>query len=203
MFIIFTIFWLVCLVALIIGLISPKTVIKWGTKKTRGQAALIYGISMVIFFILAGVTASPTEEQPEPPEVTSSPPVEQKEEPAPPEIEEKKVAPTKEEKPKAEPKEGWYKVISWKGVSTKKTEPFEIKGKQWRIKWSFTATDPQWGVIAIAVYSPDPELKYFAESVTHRGDSHSDVSYFYKQGTFYLDVECANGKWSIVVEELK
>lgn len=196
----FLLFW-VCLVALIIGLISPKTVLKWGTKKTRGQVALIYGIGMVIFFILGGVTASPAEEQPEPPEVTSSPPVEQKEEPASPETEEKKVAPAKEEKPKAEPKEGWYKVISWKGVSTKKTEPFNITGKRWRIKWSFTASDPQFGTLFIYVNRPGSEAP--EDMIMHTKGSASDVSYFYKKGTFYLEIDCANGKWSIVVEELK
>ncbi|MCP4049962.1 MAG: hypothetical protein GY730_04570, partial [bacterium] len=54
---------LLSFLGLIIGLLSPKIVILWGIKKTRGQVFLIYGISLVVFFILFGITSSPTTEQ--------------------------------------------------------------------------------------------------------------------------------------------
>lgn len=60
---IFSCLWFLSLLGLIIGLINPKLVIWWGEKKTRGRATLIYGLAMISFFILTGITAPPTEEK--------------------------------------------------------------------------------------------------------------------------------------------
>lgn len=40
-----------CLLLLLIGLINPKLVIRWGQKRTRSRVFLIYGLSMIICFI--------------------------------------------------------------------------------------------------------------------------------------------------------
>lgn len=52
----FVLLFLISLVALLIGLINPKIVVKWGNKRTRAKVFLYYGLSMVIFFILFGIT---------------------------------------------------------------------------------------------------------------------------------------------------
>jgi hypothetical protein len=44
----------VSLIGLLIGLISPKTVIRWGNQKNRKQVLIVYGITMVISFLLIG-----------------------------------------------------------------------------------------------------------------------------------------------------
>lgn len=44
---------------LIIGLIKPSLVIRWGNKKTRGRVLLIFGITFFILTILYGVFVSP------------------------------------------------------------------------------------------------------------------------------------------------
>ena len=62
---------------LIIRLISPKLVIRWGSKKTRDRVFLAYGLTIVIFLIIVifleitlNVTTSPTEQEKEKPTVT-------------------------------------------------------------------------------------------------------------------------------------
>ena len=48
----FLILSVLCILALIVGLIMPRAVIRWGKKRTRGRVFLIYGLSTIIFFIL-------------------------------------------------------------------------------------------------------------------------------------------------------
>ncbi|NQS90560.1 hypothetical protein HQ584_12320 [Patescibacteria group bacterium] len=73
----FGILFFLSLIGLIIGLISPKLVIRWGSKRTRGRVFLTYGLAMVVFLILVGVTAPPTEQEKERPAVAPTPTVEQ------------------------------------------------------------------------------------------------------------------------------
>jgi uncharacterized membrane protein len=51
--------FLVAILALIVGLISPKLVIHWSAKekRTRGRVALIYGTAIVVLFIAFGITS--------------------------------------------------------------------------------------------------------------------------------------------------
>jgi len=59
------------LIGLIIGLIKPDKVIRWGEKKTRKQVALIYGTAIIIFFILFAIAISSPEKRGEiKPEIT-------------------------------------------------------------------------------------------------------------------------------------
>lgn len=61
----FLILFLLSFVGLIVGLISPSSVIRWGNKRTRGRVFLTYGLAMVVFFILFGVTTPPVEKEKE------------------------------------------------------------------------------------------------------------------------------------------
>ena len=49
----------VAIIALIVGLISPKLVVRWGAeeKRTRGRVALIYGVAIVVLFVAFGVAS--------------------------------------------------------------------------------------------------------------------------------------------------
>lgn len=58
---------LISLGCLFAGLIKPSWVIRWGREenKTRKKVATIFGLSFIIFFILFGVTAKPSQKLPE------------------------------------------------------------------------------------------------------------------------------------------
>jgi hypothetical protein len=91
----FLILFLLSFLAILIGLISPKTIIKWGSpeKRTRGKVFKFYGLTLIASFILFGITA---------PEVTPEEKAAQEaEEKAKQEAKAKKEA---EEKPKQETK---------------------------------------------------------------------------------------------------
>ncbi len=49
----------VAILALIVGLISPKLVVRWGAeeKRTRGRVALTYGIAIVVLFFAFGIAS--------------------------------------------------------------------------------------------------------------------------------------------------
>ncbi|QIB67795.1 hypothetical protein Ami103574_10345 [Aminipila butyrica] len=53
----FILLFVICLIAVIIGLISPNVVVRWGTQeeKTRKNVLKYYGIGMLLFFVLTGV----------------------------------------------------------------------------------------------------------------------------------------------------
>ncbi|MHB8132433.1 MAG: hypothetical protein ACYDEX_26060 [Mobilitalea sp.] len=47
------------IIVLVVGLIKPELVIRWGTVKTRGRVLLIFGLAAIACFIMIGVTAPP------------------------------------------------------------------------------------------------------------------------------------------------
>lgn len=59
----FTLLFLISFIGLIIGLIRPKTVIRWGeeNKKTRKNALKYFGIPLIASFVIVGVTAPKTQ----------------------------------------------------------------------------------------------------------------------------------------------
>ncbi|MBA7490112.1 hypothetical protein ES702_00646 [subsurface metagenome] len=74
----FVVLFLLSFVGLIVGLVRPKLVIRWGSTRTRGRVILTYGLAMVIFLILLGATAPPaTKQVKQKPDATPSPVVEQ------------------------------------------------------------------------------------------------------------------------------
>ncbi len=101
--------------------------------------------------------------------------------------------------PAVEPK--WVPVKSWKGNGGKKTEPFTITGKQWRINWSNKDTTGYGGtILQVYVYEPGKDIPV---DVPINSQGGQDTSYIYKSGEFYLQINGANGNWDISVEELK
>jgi len=59
----FLILFLISIICLIIGLIKPQKVIRWGdtSKKTRKNVLKYFGISLVVSFVLFGITAPETQ----------------------------------------------------------------------------------------------------------------------------------------------
>ncbi len=60
----FSLLFIICLIALIIGLIRPGAVIKWGSTEKRSRKSVLkyYGVGILLFSLLTGVFAeSPSE----------------------------------------------------------------------------------------------------------------------------------------------
>lgn len=55
--------FLISLSGLLIGLINSKIVIHWGETKARDQVLKYYGLAMIVFFILFGLSTSSTTEK--------------------------------------------------------------------------------------------------------------------------------------------
>lgn len=54
---------LVSLIAMIIGLVKPGLVIRWGEKKTRPRVLMVYGGLFIVLFIALGMTGTPNSEK--------------------------------------------------------------------------------------------------------------------------------------------
>ena len=95
----------------------------------------------------------------------------------------------------------WHVVKSWSGTGAKKTEPFTISGKQWRINWSNKDTSGIGSaLLQVMVYRPGGSLPLeIPVNTTQEG---SDTSYVYQSGEFYLQIN-PMGSWKITVEELR
>ena len=85
---------------------------------------------------------------------------------------------TKSEEPKVSEKE-WRKIKEWQGNGIKTTEKFTV-GSEWAISWTTKA-----GILQIYVYASDGELFNLAANTMIAG---SDISYFHKAGTYYLEI---------------
>ena len=59
----FALLFFVCLIALIIGIIKPQLVVRWGSEEKRNRKSVLkfYGIGVVAMFILFGVTSEDTK----------------------------------------------------------------------------------------------------------------------------------------------
>ena len=83
-------------------------------------------------------------------------------------------------------------IKGWQGTGIKTTEVFEIKSRQWRIKW-----ENKDSFLQIFVYHASGELVTLCANVLEKG---KDTSYVYKSGNFYLMIN-AGGAWKVTVEE--
>lgn len=93
---------------------------------------------------------------------------------------------------KAQQKPEWSKVIDWQGSGIKNTEPFEIRGSMWRIKWQNLGS-----ILQIYVYRPGGGLIALPVNTLEKG---KDISYIYEKGEFYLTINAIE-KWIIEIEE--
>ena len=58
---VFAILVCISLVALIVGLVKPSLVIRWGEKKTRFRVLLLYGAMVIVLTVLSSVFQTPEE----------------------------------------------------------------------------------------------------------------------------------------------
>ncbi len=100
----------------------------------------------------------------------------------------------------------WVKNKSWKGEGYKRTEPFTITSSNWRIVWNFDSPTNA-GSIFSGTYCPKESQDCsdggggFANVVNeYKGN---DTSYVSTTGDFYIEVNAANCKWNVSVEEEK
>lgn len=54
---------LICFFVMIVGLVKPNLVIRWGEKKTRPRVLMIYGGLFIVFLITLGMTGTPNNER--------------------------------------------------------------------------------------------------------------------------------------------
>lgn len=95
----------------------------------------------------------------------------------------------------------WSEVKTWSGVGIKKTEPFTITGDKWRIKWSNIDDSNIGSLFQGYVMKPGKEIP--SEVFGNSTKDSKDETYVYSSGDFYLSINSANSKWSVIVEEYK
>lgn len=81
----------------------------------------------------------------------------------------------------------WKKIASWEGQKSKKTSPFEIKGKEWKIRWKVKKgkkNDSEF--IIILQNNEDKDDK---EIITQQiGPGEDDFVFEGGQGVYYLEI---------------
>jgi hypothetical protein len=81
----------------------------------------------------------------------------------------------------------WKRVASWEGQKNKKTSPFEIKGKEWKIRWKVKKgkkNDSEF--IIILQNNEDKDDK---EIITQQiGPGEDDFVFEGGQGVYYLEI---------------
>ena len=98
----------------------------------------------------------------------------------------------------------WHSVTSFSGSGDKTTQPFTIKGDEWRVKYTTKADSeyPEYAVFGVFVY-PRGETVMYASAWDCDGKSCSDIQYIYEGiGDYYFSVIAANiDSWSLEVED--
>lgn len=162
---------------------------KWSTLKGWQKALIIIvGIFVLMMIITpSGDTKEPSNDNKEDATIQQ----EEKKE-----VEEKK----EEEKPKTQIVEEWEDVITVSGSSDKKTEPFKITGKRWKVVYTLTKTrGSNYGVIYIKTYRPG-DSSY--DDIVVSGARESGETVMYSKGELYLDISSANISWDVKVQQL-
>lgn len=85
----------------------------------------------------------------------------------------------------------WKKIASWKGPGDKRTARFAV-GNEWRINYSHTSSSH----FAIWLNDANGEHLDLLENI---GDPVENTSYFYKAGTYTLEIS-GSGSWVVSVE---
>lgn len=102
-----------------------------------------------------------------------------------------------EEAPKTETVEEWKEVVTVSGSADKKTEPFSISGKRWKVIYTITKDNP-YATFYATSYEPGED---FGDSIVMGADE-SGETVMYTKGEIYLDITSANCSWTVTVQEL-
>jgi len=180
---IFGLLLLASLVFLIIGLINPNLSLFWFKKqKTRAASSIIFGVSLVISFILFTLTTATSTKTAS--STTAEVPI----------VEEKKQ------------EKSWQTVYTFKGNGEKKSATFELTGAEARIKYKYNNDERvNIGVFAVFIVDEGKDLMAeggFPEIMTSEPNEESESSIQKSAGRYYMSVKAA-GKWTAVIEEFK
>ena len=109
---------------------------------------------------------------------------------------------TEEKSAVAEQPKQWVEIIRFAGNGHKKSEPFELTGAPARLRYELVG-EQEMTMLAIYVVKEGQDIMEtggFPEVIIN--DPETGESRIYKQkGSYYLDVNSANGNWNIVLEE--
>lgn len=83
-------------------------------------------------------------------------------------------------------------IKSWQGAGTKTTEPFEIKGEMWCVRW-----ENKGSFLQIYVYRTSGELVGLCANTLEK---RKGSSYVCEGGKFYLSINGGEA-WEVIVEE--
>ncbi|MCS6905690.1 MAG: hypothetical protein RML72_05455 [Bacteroidia bacterium] len=81
----------------------------------------------------------------------------------------------------------WRKIASWEGSKSKKTQPFEVKGNEWKIRWKVKKgkkNDSEF-IIILQNYEDKDDKEIIAQQV---GPGEDDFTFEGGQGTYILDI---------------
>lgn len=92
-------------------------------------------------------------------------------------------------------------IKEWMGAGYKKTEPFTIDEGSWTISWIHvpsTLKGSSIGTFQVMVYNADDPYLPVA-IVAESKEQESGTSYFDEIGTFFLEINAANTRWSVKI----
>jgi hypothetical protein len=96
----------------------------------------------------------------------------------------------------------WHSVITFSGSGYTTTEPFTIKGDEWRIQYTVTYPDDGLGGHFSAFVRPCGQTKGSISYWSSPNDSYERKHYVFKGcGDFYIDVLCYRSQWELKVED--
>jgi len=95
----------------------------------------------------------------------------------------------------------WHSVITFTGSEDKVTQPFTIKGDEWRVKWSVSSSS-DWPYFYVFVYPRGETVSYVSHWSCDQ-PYYSDTQYIYEgNGDYYFDIGAANlNSWKLEVED--
>ena len=101
----------------------------------------------------------------------------------------------------------WHAVTVFSGNNEKNTDPFVVKGSQWRIRWSANASTEssycqEYGC-SFYVYVYNTINNSYIDDISADIKSYSeDTSNFYTAGSYYLKISGSNiNSWTITIED--
>ena len=113
-------------------------------------------------------------------------------------------APTTAQTSESETTKEWKEVITLTGSGEKKSTSFELTGGKARARYNFNSGG--FGTFALYVVKDGHDLMKEGGipevMLTETEEGESNLSHL-KRGSYYLNVMAANGKWTVVIEQLQ
>ena len=96
----------------------------------------------------------------------------------------------------------WVALKQWSGgTGRKQTEKFTTAQEEWRVSWKVGAGDPDpIGTIRVYVRDGAGHLVTMASNLGQKIES-GNFKVHAKPGEYYLEIEGADRKWSVTVEQ--